>query len=103
RRDFGAIADRFLENNNCRREDLAGYVCHPGGIKVLAALEEAFGLATGSLAIARDVLRNYGNLSAATVLFVLERMLAMEPKPGQHLMTALGPGFTATFQLLDIP
>jgi alkylresorcinol/alkylpyrone synthase len=103
RRDFGAIADRFLEKNGCRRDDLAGYVCHPGGIKVLAALEEAFGLAAGSLAIARDVLRNYGNLSAATVLFVLERMLASNPKPGQYLMTALGPGFTATFQLLDIP
>ncbi|MEX1108510.1 MAG: 3-oxoacyl-[acyl-carrier-protein] synthase III C-terminal domain-containing protein [Dongiaceae bacterium] len=102
RRDFGAIADAFLARNGYTRADLAGYVCHPGGIKVLAALEDAFGLQPGSLGIARDVLRDYGNLSAATVLFVLERMLAAGAKPGRYLMTALGPGFTATFQMLEI-
>lgn len=103
RRDFGAITDEFLARHGCSRADLAGYVCHPGGIKVLAALEESFGLQPGALGIARDVLRDYGNLSAATVLFVLDRMLAAGAKPGRYLMTALGPGFTATFQILEIP
>lgn len=103
RRDFGVIADAFLERHGAGHADIAGYICHPGGIKVIAALEDAFGLAAGSLAIAREVLRDYGNLSAATVLFVLERMLASDPKPGRYLMTALGPGFTATFQILDVP
>jgi alkylresorcinol/alkylpyrone synthase len=47
------------------------------------------------------VLRRYGNMSAATVLFVLERMRAAM-RPGRYLMAALGPGFTAGFQLLDV-
>lgn len=103
RRDFGTIADAFLARHGYSRADLAGYVCHPGGIKVLAALEDAFELQSGALDVARDVLRDYGNLSAATVLFVLERMLAAGMKPGRYLMTALGPGFTATFQIVEIP
>jgi alkylresorcinol/alkylpyrone synthase len=51
--------------------------------------------------IARDVLRDFGNMSAATVLFVLERMLPCR-RPGRYLMSALGPGFTAGFQLLHV-
>jgi alkylresorcinol/alkylpyrone synthase len=101
RRDFGDVAERFLDSGGYRRRDLAGYVCHPGGIKVIEALEDSFGLDPGGLAAARDILRDYGNLSAATVLFVLERTLAAGMPPGPHLMTALGPGFTATFQILE--
>ncbi|MGH6927334.1 MAG: hypothetical protein ACREEV_03375 [Dongiaceae bacterium] len=51
--------------------------------------------------VARDVLRDFGNMSAATVLFVLERMLP-HGRPGRYLMSALGPGFTAGFQLLHV-
>ena len=61
------------------------------------ALEHAFGLPDGALADAREVLRDYGNMSAATVMFVLERMLAETPQWQRALMTALGPGFTAGF------
>ena len=74
--------------------------CHPGGAKVLDALEETFELAPGALGPAREVLRNYGNMSAVTVLFVLERML-QAGLSGRYLMSALGPGFTAAFQLLE--
>jgi alkylresorcinol/alkylpyrone synthase len=49
---------------------------------------------------ARDVLREHGNMSAVTVLFVLQRMLK-RGLAGRHLMTALGPGFTAGFQILE--
>ncbi len=63
-----------------------------------------FGLEAGALTEARGVLHDYGNMSAASVLFVLERMLGQAGATGaawgQALMTALGPGFTAGFALL---
>jgi alkylresorcinol/alkylpyrone synthase len=67
---------------------------------VIEALEEAFELPPGRLEDARAVLRDYGNMSAATVLFVLERQVARGMR-GRFLMLALGPGFTAGFQLID--
>ena len=100
RRDLRAATDRFLAGRNLSRSLLAGYICHPGGSKVIAALEDAFELPADRLDDARAVLRSYGNMSAATVLFVLARRIAQGLR-GRWLMTALGPGFTAGFQLLD--
>jgi len=100
RTDFRPATDAFLARYGLTHGDLAGFVCHPGGVKVLDALEEAFALAPGTMVDARDVLREHGNMSAVTVLFVLERMLARGLK-GRHLMSALGPGFSAGFQLLE--
>jgi alkylresorcinol/alkylpyrone synthase len=100
RQDLRPAAEAFLERCGLGRRDIAGLVCHPGGIKVLDALEIAFDLAPGTLAEARAVLNEYGNMSAVTVLFVLERMMR-RGIAGRHLMTALGPGFTAGFQLLE--
>ena len=70
-----------------------GFVCHPGGAKVVTALEQAFGLRQGALAGARGVLRDYGNMSAATVIFVLERMLAETPHWNRALMNGARPRF----------
>ena len=67
---------------------------------MLDALEEAFDLTPGSMAEARDVLREYGNMSAVTVLFVLQRMMR-RGLAGRHLMSALGPGFSAGFQIIE--
>ncbi len=103
RRELRAVTDEFLMGQGFDRDALAGYICHPGGIKVLAALEDAFGVPPGSLAHSRDVLREVGNLSAATVLFVLDRTLANGAPAGRYLMSALGPGFTAAFQLIELP
>jgi alkylresorcinol/alkylpyrone synthase len=100
RAEIRPIADAFLSSHGAAVKDLDGVVCHPGGAKVLDALEEAFGLPPGGLSIARGVLRDYGNMSAATVLFVLERTLA-EARSGRYLMSALGPGFSVGLQLLD--
>ena len=97
---FGAVVDSFLGRHGLTREDLAGYVCHPGGAKVIEAMEEVLGYRPGAMTEARAVLRDYGNMSAASVLFVLERVLAREPR-GRYLMTALGPGFTAAFLLVE--
>jgi alkylresorcinol/alkylpyrone synthase len=71
------------------------FVCHPGGAKVIAALERALALEQGALDHERDVIADYGNMSAPTVLFVLERALA-RGLPPRSLLTALGPGFTAS-------
>ena len=103
RRELRAVTDEFLAGQGLRRSSLAGYICHPGGIKVLAALEDAFDIAPGSLDHSRDVLSDVGNLSAATVLFVLDRTLANGTKSGRYLMSALGPGFTAAFQIIELP
>jgi len=99
-RDLRAATQRFLEPLDLRIADIRHFICHPGGAKVLDALEEAFALEPGALGFARETLRDYGNMSAATVLFVLERALRAGAR-GRMLMTALGPGFTAGFQLID--
>jgi alkylresorcinol/alkylpyrone synthase len=98
-------ASEFLSRHGLAIGDIDRFVCHPGGTKVIAALEHAFGLGQGALVEARAVLRDYGNMSAATVLFVLERMLAKARATGARweraLMNALGPGFTAGFLVID--
>ncbi|MBI4183902.1 MAG: type III polyketide synthase [Proteobacteria bacterium] len=82
--------------------DIDRVVSHPGGAKVIVALEEALGLAPGTMAEAREVLRTHGNMSSATVFFVLERVLAGAARaPERYLLTALGPGFTAAFLVLE--
>lgn len=96
RRDYAAALDAFLDGQNFARSDLAGLAVHPGGAKVVDALEEVFGLKPGGLVEARDILRRYGNMSAPTVLFVLEEVLRRRPR-GHVLVSALGPGFTAGF------
>jgi len=99
-RDLRAATDQFLARHGRHLADIRHFVCHPGGAKVIVALEQAFGLAEGSLHSAREVLSDFGNMSAATVMFVLERALKAGAR-GTMLMTALGPGFTAGFQLLE--
>jgi alkylresorcinol/alkylpyrone synthase len=98
-------ASEFLARHGLEIGEIDHFVCHPGGAKVIAALENAFGLAEGALVEARAVLRDYGNMSAATVMFVLERMLAKaraaRARWEHALMNALGPGFTAGFLVID--
>src|SRR6185312_1990805 len=101
RRHMRDITSDFLRRQGLALADIDHFVCHPGGAKVLTALEEAFGVGAGALADARGVLRDFGNMSAATVLFVLERALRAGVV-GRLLMTTLGPGFTAGFQIVDV-
>ena len=100
--EMGGLVRQFLAAQGMTLSDVARFVCHPGGAKVIGALEDAFALAPGALDSARAVLRDYGNMSAASVLFVLDRVLK-EGAAGKLVMTALGPGFTATYLLLDAP
>ena len=102
RREMRIATQAFLKARDATLEDMVSFIVHPGGAKVVAALEESFGLDPGALVHARGVLNDYGNMSAATVLFVLERALA-ERRPGRALMSALGPGFTVGFVTLETP
>jgi alkylresorcinol/alkylpyrone synthase len=95
--DFRRALSQFLAANDVRRSSLDNFACHPGGAKVLDALEDTLDLGRGDLAFSRGVLRDFGNMSAATALFVLERI----PRDQCILLTALGPGFSAAFQILD--
>ena len=100
RDDLRPVIDAFLEKNGAALNDVAGFVCHPGGAKVLDALEDCFGLQRGDLVHARRVLREHGNMSAATVLFVLRETLDAKAR-GPQLMTTLGPGFTAGMMVVE--
>jgi alkylresorcinol/alkylpyrone synthase len=99
------VASEFLARHRLVIEDIDYFVCHPGGAKVISALERSFCLEQGALVEARGVLRDYGNMSATTVMFVLERVLAKARAVGTRweraLMNALGPGFTTGFLVLD--
>src|ERR1700728_1383236 len=75
--------------------DIGRFICHPGGARVISALETALQLDQGTLDSERQVISDYGNMSAPTVLFVLERARAAGLPP-RSLLTALGPGFTAS-------
>jgi alkylresorcinol/alkylpyrone synthase len=75
--------------------DVDRFVCHAGGTKVITALERALGVDAGALDHERHVLAECGNMSAPTVLFVLERVMRMG-LPHRCVLTAMGPGFTAS-------
>jgi alkylresorcinol/alkylpyrone synthase len=76
-------------------DEIDRFICHPGGAKVIDALEQAFALGAGSLDHERAVLRAHGNMSAPTALFVLDRV-RRERMPPLSLLMAMGPGFTAS-------
>jgi alkylresorcinol/alkylpyrone synthase len=82
------------------REEIGRFCCHPGGVKVIDAIETALDLNQGELNLEREVLRDYGNMSAPTVLFVLERLIE-RGLPDKVMMTAFGPGFTCAGLLLE--
>jgi alkylresorcinol/alkylpyrone synthase len=85
----------ILARGGLSLEDVHRFACHPGGAKVIAALERALALEQGSLDHEREVLADYGNMSSPTVLFVLDRILRAG-LPSRTLLTAMGPGFTSS-------
>jgi alkylresorcinol/alkylpyrone synthase len=101
-RELAAAVAEMLESLGLQRSEVGRFCCHPGGVKVIDAIEAALALPAGELDAERDVLRRFGNMSAPTVLFVLDRLLA-RGLPERVLMTAFGPGFTCAGLLLERP
>ena len=101
RKNVGPAVAQFLERNDISLTDFDGFLIHAGGRKVLEAAEEILGTSRDQMAHAWSVMRDYGNMSSATVLFVLERALKAGAK-GRHLMAAFGFGFSAHFAVIDL-
>lgn len=98
---LGPFVHAFLESQGLSKDDITHFIAHPGGKKVLTAYEETLGFDQTKTAISRDVLRNNGNMSSPTILYVLEQFMEHEPVAGEYgLMAALGPGFCGELLLL---
>jgi alkylresorcinol/alkylpyrone synthase len=92
----------FLEKHQLQISDITNFIFHPGGKKVLAAYEEALQVEGDFLKNTREVMADNGNLSSATVLYVLERLLTEDYKVGYGLMVSMGPGFSSEMVLLQM-
>ncbi|MEM6712221.1 MAG: type III polyketide synthase [Pseudomonadota bacterium] len=100
---FAPAAQAAMQATGLMPDAIDRFVCHPGGAKVLVALEATMKLAAGSLDAERAILREVGNMSAPTVLFILKRVLENAEGHAQTMMAcALGPGFTASFQSVHL-
>jgi alkylresorcinol/alkylpyrone synthase len=95
--------DRFLGDNGLTREEISSWVAHPGGPRVLEAMESALELPPEALAVTWRSLKEVGNLSSASVLMVLEETMEHHrPNPGSlGLLLAMGPGFCSELVLLE--
>ena len=102
RTHLAADVDRFLQEHGLQRKSIARWICHPGGPKVLEAVESALELDESACELSWRVLSQQGNLSSASVLMVLEATLRERPIPaGSHaLLLAMGPGFCSELVLL---
>ena len=99
------LAEGFLARQGLRQDDISAFLLHPGGQKLLSFMQEELGLERSDTEISWDILRRYGNLSSASVLFILNEWLVQKEMPsGSYgLLMAFGPGFTAEMILLQWP
>lgn len=101
REHIPAVLTDACETWGIDRQYIRDVIAHPGGSKVLEAYSEATGLPNETFDLARSVLHDYGNMSSASVLFVLEHwMRASHGHPPLAVMAALGPGFSSELVLL---
>ncbi|WP_299676819.1 type III polyketide synthase [uncultured Tenacibaculum sp.] len=99
---FPKIIHPFLEKNKLSISDIDHLVFHPGGKKIVQTVEDLFGKLGKNIDDTKEVLKLYGNMSSATVLYVLERFMDRDlPKGDKGLMLSFGPGFSAQRILLE--
>jgi alkylresorcinol/alkylpyrone synthase len=101
RRELRPVMEDFLAREGLALDEVSSFLLHPGGRRVLETAQEVLGLTRGDLIHSWEVLRQFGNMSSATALFILERALASGAR-GRHLLAAFGPGFSAYFVVLDL-
>ena len=94
--------DSFLEKHQLTLSDIKNFIFHPGGKKILTAYEEALSVKGDFLKNTREVMRDYGNMSSVTVLYVLERFFSQGFDEGYGLMLSMGPGFSSEMLLLKM-
>jgi predicted naringenin-chalcone synthase len=97
------LVEGFLRSHGRKREEIKGWILHPGGARLLANIQAALGLSNRDTQPSWDVLANLGNLSSATILFILQEWLENHPLRADDyaLAAAFGPGFSAEFLLLQ--
>lgn len=101
--DVSGFAGGLLRRNGLRPEDVRFWAVHPGSSKILDHVQARLGLTDGQMAFSRGVLRDYGNMSSPTVLFVLNAIMASgAPAPGDYgMLMAFGPGLTMEAALVQ--
>lgn len=99
--DFDSLVTKALQHASINKEDITHWCIHPGGKKILEAIEKSISLPAESLRYSYDTLRNYGNMSSPTILFVLQKIFdelrdnhAPDPNPSKIFAAAFGPGLT---------
>ena len=97
------LVDDFLAGAGLRRADVRFWGIHPGGAKIVDYLQEALALRPADVRFSRQVLRRYGNMSSATIFFVLDEIIRTgQPRPGDYaLLQSFGPGITVELTLLQ--
>ena len=103
REKIRGVVDGFLARSGLTRAAIEAFILHPGGQKLLSYVEEQLGLCRCDTQFSWDVLNQYGNLSSATILFILHEWLTKKTmKGGEYgLAAAFGPGFSAELLLLQ--
>ncbi len=103
RREVVRAVDGFLMPRGLGRRDIARWILHPGGRRIVEVMSEQLGLGPDDLRPTEDVLSEHGNMSSVTVLFVLDQILRCQrPEPGERgILGAFGPGFGAELALLE--
>ncbi len=103
REHIAGLVDELIAGHGLRREDLTAYILHPGGQKLLVYIEEELGLSRAQTQPSWDVLKNYGNQSSASVLFVLHEWITKaRMAPGDYgFLAAFGPGFGTEMALIQ--
>jgi alkylresorcinol/alkylpyrone synthase len=98
--ELATAVDEMCFSMGIKRSDIGRLCSHPGGVKVIDAIEKALDLPQGELNLEREVLHDFGNMSAPTVMFVLDRLIE-RGLPDRTMMTAFGPGFTCAGLMLE--
>ncbi|MDQ0213636.1 alkylresorcinol/alkylpyrone synthase [Oikeobacillus pervagus] len=98
---FKPNVEKFLEKHHWTMNDIQHFIAHPGGKKVIEAYRHSLSIPSEMTADSMEILKEYGNMSSATVLYVLERFMKKEKKMGDiGLAVTLGPGFSSDLLLM---